>query len=351
MIATRAPRPPMNGSGSRNPNIARLGIVCATLASHTIGARAADVAPPECRAAHRSRPRRPSRAHQEHDAAPSSAANSPRCAARNCRTSGCHRAGRAAPRSRNAAAASTSGSSNARTRGSSTRAIARRRIERGQHAVGEHADTRGQRERLAHVVRHDEDGLPQLRLDAAELAMHLARVTGSSAPNGSSISRIGGSAASARATPTRWRCPPDSSCGRRGRVVAPPAGRPGRAARDARADPRLRPTRAAAARRRRFRRRSGAERARSPGARSRCGAAARTDPTRACAATNDDVAGVRREEPIDQLEDGALAGAAAADERERFALVDGEVQPAEHRAPPRLMCTSWNAISAVRTPR
>ena len=39
------------------------------------------------------------------------------------------------------------------------------------------------------------------------------RVTGSIAPNGSSISMIGGSAASARATPTRWRWPPESSAG------------------------------------------------------------------------------------------------------------------------------------------
>jgi hypothetical protein len=34
---------------------------------------------------------------------------------------------------------------------------------------------------------------------------------GSIAPNGSSINSSGGSAASARATPTRWRCPPDSA--------------------------------------------------------------------------------------------------------------------------------------------
>src|SRR5215469_5232639 len=37
-----------------------------------------------------------------------------------------------------------------------------------------------------------------------------SRVSGSSAPNGSSINRIAGSAASARATPTRCRCPPES---------------------------------------------------------------------------------------------------------------------------------------------
>ncbi len=36
------------------------------------------------------------------------------------------------------------------------------------------------------------------------------RVIGSRAPNGSSISITGGSAASARASPTRWRSPPES---------------------------------------------------------------------------------------------------------------------------------------------
>ena len=38
-----------------------------------------------------------------------------------------------------------------------------------------------------------------------------SRVMLSSAPNGSSISRIAGSGASARAMPTRWRMPPESS--------------------------------------------------------------------------------------------------------------------------------------------
>src|SRR4029079_10680770 len=36
-IATRAPSPPISGSGSRKPNIARLGIVWTTLANHTMG--------------------------------------------------------------------------------------------------------------------------------------------------------------------------------------------------------------------------------------------------------------------------------------------------------------------------
>jgi hypothetical protein len=40
-----------------------------------------------------------------------------------------------------------------------------------------------------------------------------SRVISSSAPKGSSISRIFGSLTSARAIETRWRWPPDSSCG------------------------------------------------------------------------------------------------------------------------------------------
>ena len=40
-----------------------------------------------------------------------------------------------------------------------------------------------------------------------------SRLIGSIAPNGSSIRRTGGSAASARATPTRCCCPPESSFG------------------------------------------------------------------------------------------------------------------------------------------
>ena len=117
--------------------------------------------------------------------------------------------------------ASRSGSSSARTRGSLRSRDRRRRVERGEHAVGEHADPRGQRERLRHVVRDDDDRLAHLLPGCAGTrGAARARVTGSSAPNGSSISRIGGSAASARATPTRCRCPPESSSGRRVRELA-----------------------------------------------------------------------------------------------------------------------------------
>src|SRR5713101_994842 len=57
--------------------------------------------------------------------------------------------------------------------------------------------------------------LPRRRARALNSRCSSARVTGSRAPKGSSIRRIGGSAARARATPTRWRCPPESSCGLR----------------------------------------------------------------------------------------------------------------------------------------
>ena len=48
---------------------------------------------------------------------------------------------------------------------------------------------------------------------ASRSSCALVRMIGSSAPNGSSISSTLGSAASARATPTRCCWPPDSSCG------------------------------------------------------------------------------------------------------------------------------------------
>ena len=68
-----------------------------------------------------------------------------------------------------------------------------------------------------------------------------SRTIGSTAPKGSSISITGGSAASARATPTRWRWPPESSRG-----IAPqelPRLEPDERQHllDARRDPRLRP--------------------------------------------------------------------------------------------------------------
>ena len=76
-----------------------------------------------------------------------------------------------------------------------------------------------------------------------------SRVIGSSAPNGSSISRISGSAASARATPTRCCWPPDSWCGYLPRIAPPDRAAAAPAARrPAHRDALRRPSRAAAAR-------------------------------------------------------------------------------------------------------
>ena len=57
--------------------------------------------------------------------------------------------------------------------------------------------------------------LPSSRWSRRNSSCSRPRTTGSTAPNGSSISSTGGSAASARATPTRWRWPPESWCGNR----------------------------------------------------------------------------------------------------------------------------------------
>src|SRR5438094_952253 len=61
---------------------------------------------------------------------------------------------------------------------------------------------------------------PSVRCSSRKSSPSASRVKGSSAPNGSSISTMRGRAASARATPTRWRWPPESSCGRRSRYCA-----------------------------------------------------------------------------------------------------------------------------------
>ena len=74
---------------------------------------------------------------------------------------------------------------------------------------------------FADVVGDEDDRAAGFPPDPLELLVQESRVIASSAANGSSISRIWRSWASARARATRWRMPPDSSCGR-----FPPA-RPG----------------------------------------------------------------------------------------------------------------------------
>ena len=55
--------------------------------------------------------------------------------------------------------------------------------------------------------------LPSSRCSRRNSSWSRVRTTGSTAPKGSSISSTGGLAARARATPTRWRWPPESWCG------------------------------------------------------------------------------------------------------------------------------------------
>ena len=176
-------------------------------------------------------------------------------------------------------AASTSGSSIARDALVGAPGDRRRRVERHEHAVGEHADPRGQRQRLAHVVRDDDDGLADRGLDAPKLAVQLAARDGIERAERlvhQQNRRIGGERAR----------DPDALALAAGQLLRPPrrelvrpADRRGRAARRRARRSAPRPSRAAAARRRCCRARSGAERGRPPGGRSRCGGGDRRDPT------------------------------------------------------------------------
>ena len=86
-------------------------------------------------------------------------------------------------------------------------------VLRQDPAALEDRDSVGHLDRLVDVMGDEDDGLADLFLEAQELVLKPSRRIGSTAPNGSSISITGGSAASARATPTRCRSPPDSSVG------------------------------------------------------------------------------------------------------------------------------------------
>ena len=88
------------------------------------------------------------------------------------------------------------------------------------HAPGigaEDQDPVGERDGLLDVVRHDEHGpgrdRPRCARAPAASCRSCAAVSTSSAENGSSMSRRSGSTTRARANPTRWRMPPESSFG------------------------------------------------------------------------------------------------------------------------------------------
>ena len=89
-----------------------------------------------------------------------------------------------------------------------------RRVVLGEDAaLAEDRDPVADANRLVDVVRDEDDGLPHGVLQARNSSCSRARVIGSRAPKGSSMSSTFGSPASARAMPTRWRWPPESCAG------------------------------------------------------------------------------------------------------------------------------------------
>jgi len=72
-----------------------------------------------------------------------------------------------------------------------------------QPAAVEHRDHGREAQSLLDVVGHEDDGLSSRAMDSDDLGLQRVAVIGSTAANGSSISSKSGSAAKARATPTR----------------------------------------------------------------------------------------------------------------------------------------------------
>ena len=181
------------------------------------------------------------------------------------------------------------------------------------------------------------------------------RVIGSIAPNGSSISMTGGSAASARATPTRCRCPPDSSRGKRSRYCA------GSMPTSASSSSTRRAMRASSqpqqARHRGdvLARSTSAGTGRSAGSRSRCCAAARTGSTVMTSrpATRDRAA-VGLDHAVDHAHRRRLAAARRSDQHADLARGHGQRQAIDRR---RAACrrSAWSArassIMRARNPR
>ena len=202
----RGPTPPMNGSGSRKPNIARLGIVCTMLAS--ADERRAQPRPARGKDAER---------HADRDA-PARSMHRPAA-----------RAGRSAAGELGADA--TARIAGARTFPQSAPADVRQHgIEQPPDGriVGLRRSSRGGRRRSARprrARRPDRPAptprsmscvtmmtvLPTRCLDAAELALQLGARHRVERAERFVHQQHGGSAASARATPTRCRCPPESS--------------------------------------------------------------------------------------------------------------------------------------------
>jgi len=80
-------------------------------------------------------------------------------------------------------------------------------------ALVQHDDAVGEFHRLVLVVRDEDRGEAGLFVNFAQPAAQILRTRASSAPKGSSSSSTRGSMASARASATRWRWPPESCAG------------------------------------------------------------------------------------------------------------------------------------------
>src|SRR5712691_2430725 len=176
--AARAPTPPTKGTGSRNPNIARLGMVWTMLAIAISG---------EARRGRRAANTpsgTPSPTATSVDAAtsttcwPSRLPSSARCdnqkesnlVIRRVAIQGAQRRQRTQRSSPWYCDNSVQQPPDARIGGHGDR---RRRIAGDEPAVLEDADAVCERERFAHVVCDDDDGLPQALLDLSELGVQL----------------------------------------------------------------------------------------------------------------------------------------------------------------------------------
>src|SRR5262245_58742504 len=149
--AVRAPMPPTSGRGSRKPNSARLGIVCTTLATAASG-------PPIRAFLAATMPSGTPTA----TAAVVDTSTRAMCCPSSCQSSA------ACDRQNSNRVMGFEQHPDHRMGG---RAQLLRNIEGHQAPLVEHADAIGERERFSHVVRHHDDRLPYVLLDAAELTV------------------------------------------------------------------------------------------------------------------------------------------------------------------------------------
>ena len=84
-------------------------------------------------------------------------------------------------------------------------------------AAGHHRDAVGEQDRFGHVMGDHDGGQAKLLVQAAVIVAERIAGEGVERAEGLSISMMRGRAARARATLTRWRWPPDNSCGSRSR--------------------------------------------------------------------------------------------------------------------------------------